>query len=301
MSELKIGIIGLDTSHVIAFTGLLNDPEHPGHIDGGKVVAAFPGGSPDMPLSRDRVEGYTNELKEKHNLEICPSINSLLSRVDAVLLESVDGRVHLKQFSEIAESKKPVFIDKPFTTSVADAKKLRDLAGKTGTPVFSSSSLRYDRNIYAESTSNEGGKVTGAQAYGPAGYVESVPGLFWYGIHSVEILFAMMGPGCERVYCIGNDTTDVVVGVWKDGRIGTVRGIREGKADFGCLVYREEAIRNVAATVDGTYYYDMVKNIIEFFRTGQSPLPVDETVEIMSFMEAANKSRSEGGKEFSIS
>jgi hypothetical protein len=209
----------------------------------------------------------------------------------------VDGQVHLKQFREIAESKKPVFIDKPFTTSMADAKELRDIACKTGTPVFSSSSLRYDRNIFTESASDEGGEVTGAQAYGPASYVEGVSGLFWYGIHSAEILFSMMGPGCDYIYCVGNDTADVVVGVWKDGRIGSIRGICKGKSDFGCIVYREEAIKNIAATIDGTYYYDMVKHILDFFRTGQSPVPIDETVEIISFIEAANKSRNDGGKE----
>jgi len=301
MEEMKIGIIGADTSHVIAFTDLINNPQNPGHIPGGRVVAVFPGGSPDMPISRDRVEGFTKELSEKHNVEICPSIEVLASKVDAVLLESADGRLHLEQFRKIADTKKPVFIDKPFAVSRDDAVEIKNIALKNQAPVFSSSSLRYDKNICEEWTSDKDGPVIGAQAYGGAEYTEGVPGLFWYGIHSAEILFSMMGSGCKCVSCIGNDDADIVVGTWKDGRIGTLRGIRKGKAQFGCLVYRENNIKNIPATTDGTGYYGLVENIMNFFHTGTSPVPLDVTIEIISFLEAANKSKAAGGKEYPCS
>ena len=66
--ELRIGMIGLDTSHVTAFTALLNDPKSPNHVSGAKVVAAFKGGSPDIESSWSRVEGYTKELREKYGV-----------------------------------------------------------------------------------------------------------------------------------------------------------------------------------------------------------------------------------------
>jgi hypothetical protein len=55
-------MIGLDTSHVPAFTDCINNPENPQHVPGGKVVAAVKGGSLDITSSRDRVEGYTKQV-----------------------------------------------------------------------------------------------------------------------------------------------------------------------------------------------------------------------------------------------
>src|SRR4051794_27040533 len=111
--SLRAGIIGLDTSHAVAFTQLLNDPHSKGELAGVRVVAAFPGGSPDIPSSRDRVGGYTKDLREKYGVEIVDSIEDLLKKVDVVLLESVDGRPHLAQARPVFQAHKPVFIDKP--------------------------------------------------------------------------------------------------------------------------------------------------------------------------------------------
>src|SRR5690606_2549499 len=92
---LKVGIIGLDTSHVVAFTKGMNDPKATGDLAKMNVVAAYPGGSPDIPSSRDRVEGFTDRLREM-GVEIVDSIPQLLEKVDAVMLESLDGRPHLQ-------------------------------------------------------------------------------------------------------------------------------------------------------------------------------------------------------------
>ena len=136
---LKVGIIGLDTSHVAAFTQLLNDPKADGDLAGIRVVAAFPGGSKDIESSRSRVEGFTKTLKEKHGVEVVNSIDELLGKVDVVLLESVDGRPHLEQARPVIKAKKPVFIDKPVGGTLADAIEIFDLAKANNVPVFSSS------------------------------------------------------------------------------------------------------------------------------------------------------------------
>jgi hypothetical protein len=88
---LRAGIIGCDTSHVPAFTKLFNNPDAEQSLAGVRVVAAFPGGSQDIPKSRDRVEGYTEELRGM-GIEIIDSIESLLEKVDVVLLMSIDGQ-----------------------------------------------------------------------------------------------------------------------------------------------------------------------------------------------------------------
>ena len=139
----RVGIIGLDTSHVVAFTKSLNNPADPQYVPGLRVVAAFKGGSPDMKQSWDRVEGYTTELRDKWHVEIVDDIPTLCSKVDAVLLESVDGRPHLAQVKPVFAAHKPVFIDKPLAGSYKDAREIADLGKAAGVPWFTASSLRF--------------------------------------------------------------------------------------------------------------------------------------------------------------
>src|SRR4029077_4375343 len=91
-ADLRIGIIGCDTSHVTAFTENLNNPSAKDHVAGGKEVAAYKGGSPDIPESANRLEGYVKTLTEKYGVKMYDSIEEMCTNVDAVLLESLDGR-----------------------------------------------------------------------------------------------------------------------------------------------------------------------------------------------------------------
>jgi len=137
--RIKAGMIGLDTSHVIEFTKLLHDPKAKGELAEMRIVAGFPGGSPDMPKSWDRVKGYTEQLRGM-GVEIVDSIDELLKRVDVVLLESVDGRPHLEQARPVIEAGKPWFIDKPMADTLADAMRIFRLAKEKNVPVYSASS-----------------------------------------------------------------------------------------------------------------------------------------------------------------
>ena len=289
---LRAGIIGCDTSHVPAFTKVLNAPDAQGPLAGVRVVAAFPGGSEDIPSSRDRVAGYTDTLR-KMGIEITDSIDDLLDRVDVVLLESVDGRPHLEQARPVLKAGKPLFIDKPFAGSLADAVEIFQLAKKYGTPCFSSSSLRY--GPATELARQEGyiGKLLGCDAYSPCALESHHPDLFWYGIHGVEILFTAMGPGCQQVTRLQTEGTEFVVGVWADGRIGTFRGMREGKHDYGATLFGSKMIKH-APGYNG--YEPLVVEIARFFATGKPPVSASETLEIYAFMEAADESKRQGGK-----
>ncbi len=240
----KIGIIGLDTSHVSAFSKLLNDPKR----EGMKVVAAFPGGSPDIESSHSRVAGFTAELK-KLNVEMVDSIPDLISKVDAILLESVDGRPHLAQALPVLKSGKPMFIDKPLAGTLADAIAIDMLAKKYNARWFSSSSLRFAPSIYRYRIDEALSKsVRGADAWSPCSLEKTHPDLFWYGVHGVEVLYTIMGEGCETVTRTAAGNTDLVVGVWKGGRVGTFRGIRDGKADYGAVVFGDKSIELAAST-----------------------------------------------------
>src|SRR5262245_30606129 len=292
--EHKIGIIGCDTSHVTAFTKLLNDKSDPNHVPGARVVAAFKGGSPDVESSRTRIDRFTAELKDKWGVEIVDSIEDLCKKVDAVLLESVDGRPHLNQVRPVFVAKKRVFIDKPFSASYADAREIVRLSRESGTPFFSSSSLRFATDLQAMKRDDKLGSMLGAFTYGPAPTEPHHPDLFWYGIHAVEMLYTLMGPGCESVTRVNTNGADVVIGKWKDGRVGTMRGIREGKQDYGAVAFGAKA--NLATPMPmKSDYRDLLVEIVKFFQPGAPPVPPDETLEMMAFMEAAAISNAKGG------
>lgn len=290
---LRLGIIGLDTSHVIAFTELLNDPSNPQHVPGAKVVAAFKGGSPDNETSRKYLEQYTSELRDKWKVEIVPDIPALCRMVDAVLLESVDGRPHLQQVKPVLAARKPVFIDKPLSASYKDAKEIAHLADEAGVPWFSSSGLRFWEETVRVKNSPKVGRVVGVDVYGPSPTEPHHPDLMWYGIHPVEMLFTIMGGGCEAVTRVHTQGTDVVIGKWKDGRLGMVRGIRDGRMDYGITVFGDKGI---VKTEERPYSYrPLLVEIIKFFQTGVAPVRSADTLEMFAFMEAADLSKSRGG------
>lgn len=300
---IRVGLIGLDTSHAGAFTELLNDPARPDHIPGARVVAAVKGGSPDVEASASRVERFTADLRDKWKIELVDSIDELVRRVDAVILTSVDGRVHLAQARPVLAARKPLFVDKPFTASVRDGVELARLARANGTPMFSSSSQRFTDDVQAIKRDPRVEEVIGAITWGPATLEPHHPDLFWYGIHAVETLYTFMGTGCERVTRTYTTGADVVVGQWKNGRIGVVRGIRDGAPPYGQVIFGRKAV--VSAPPSNTSpkrssYHGLVSAIVEFFRTGRSPVPIDETLEIMAFMEAADLSKARNGAPVAI-
>ncbi|HJT31079.1 MAG TPA: Gfo/Idh/MocA family oxidoreductase [Pirellulales bacterium] len=294
---IRVGIIGLDTSHVTAFTSVLNNPEAAGDLAGVKVVAGFPGGSPDLPDSRNRVEKFTSELRDKYGVEIVDSIEALLPNVDAVLLESVDGRPHLEQAKPVIAAKKPLFIDKPVAGSLADAIEIFRLARENGVPCFSSSSLRFSPGIAGMGHNEQIGDVLGCDAFSPCSLEPHHPDLFWYGIHGVEALFTIMGPGCVTVTRVQTQNTELVTGVWRDGRIGTYRGLRSGKPEYGAIVFGSKS-NGPSGGYGG--YEPLLVEIAKFFKTGKPPVSADETIEIMAFMEAADESKRQGGRPVTI-
>jgi predicted dehydrogenase len=290
----RIGIIGLDTSHVTAFTKFINDPAK---NNGCKVVAGYPGGSPDIHDSASRVEKFTEELRDKYGVEIVGSIEELCQKVDGVLLESVDGRPHLKQAKPVIAAKKPLFIDKPMAGNLADVLEIFRLANENTVPCWSSSSLRYAPAIVEMKETDTVGQVLGCDVFSPCSLEEHHPDLYWYGVHGVEMLFTVMGTGCETVRRVQTKDCEFVVGIWKGERVGTYRGIRTGKSTYGVTILGAKAI--VQSDKYGGYE-PLVDEIIKFFKTGKVPVPQEETIEIFAFMSAADESKAKGGAAVSI-
>lgn len=290
-APLRIGIIGCDTSHCVEFTSRLNDPAHSGHVPGARVVVAHPSMSPDMPWSRNRAEGFVRDLHEKYNVRITPSMDELLGACDAVLLCSLDGRLHPAQARPVLEAHKPVFVDKPVAASLADSAALYRLAEQTGTPMFSSSAIRWYPSII-ELTQADVGTLRSAISYGPSPLEPSHPDLFFYGIHPTEALFTVLGPGCRSVQRTTTRDTSVVIGEWADGKVGTLHVLHRWPAEYKVIKFGDERIVEQSGSGD---YTPLLREIITFFQTGIPPVTAAHTLEIYAFMEAADESKRRGG------
>ena len=282
----RLGMIGLDTSHVPNFTRIINDPANNYNM---KVIYAYKGGSPTVPLSADRVDKFTKEITEKFGVQLVDSIEQLCEKVDGVLLESVDGRQHLEQIRPVLAAQKPVFIDKPMAASLEDVLEIFRLAKLNNVPVWSSSCLRYGDDTLAARSNPQVGQIYGCDVYGECPIEDYLPDMFWYGIHGAEALFSTMGPGLKTVTRIHTEDADLVVGVWKDGRIGTYRGIRRPPdIGFGGTAFGE---KKIVPCGENSHYEPLCQEIVKFFQTGKPPVEPRETIEIFAFMAAAEKSK----------
>lgn len=310
MTPLNIGIIGTDSSHCMAFTELLNNPQAEYHVPGGKVVAAFLGGSADFPLSAKRVEGFMTTLETKYGIQRYSSLEQVAAACDAILLTSADGRVHLEQFKAIAPYGKPVFIDKPLALSYETAQQIFVIAKQHGIPLMSSSALRYAEQLTSELQHEHAAEVTGADITGPLVVEPTQSYYYWYGIHAVEMLYAIMGSGCLEVNVTtaeayaeedaaedaaeecGVEKYDLISAKWKDGRLATVKLSRQPETGFGAKVYRAESTSGIEINSQAKpFYASLLEQIMELFYTRSSPLDWRETLEVIRFVEAAEQSR----------
>lgn len=307
---MRIGIIGLDTSHSVAFAKLLNEPDAPGHVPGGRIVAAVKTFSPDMPASAERVEGYAATMVKEFGVQLVPSIEELCEAVDAVLIESLDGRAHLEQARRVFAAGKPVFIDKPIGGTLRDVMEIFRLAQRLNVPVFSSSAYRFYESLVALRKADVG-EVRAAISYGPAYLDEHHPDLFFYGVHPVEALYTVLGRGCESVVRSHTADSDVVTGAWSGGRLGVLHGLRTKAIPhkvtvFGSTGFVEQqptgerfsafGALGAAKLSGGDSYVSLLRQIMDFFRSGVPPVAAEETIEMFAFMEAADESKRRGGQ-----
>jgi predicted dehydrogenase len=289
--DFKIGIIGLDTSHSPAFTKYINDPERES-MHNVQVIAAYPFGSKRIESSASRIPEYTEQAKTM-GLTITESISSLIDQVDGILLETNDGALHLEQALEVIEARKPLFIDKPVAAGLEDVIRIYEAAKDNHVPLFSSSSLRYLKNAQDVRNNQVIGDIAGASTYCPEHWEPSHTDLYWYGIHGVEMLYTIMNTGCQSVKRILTENTDLVIGKWSGERLGTFRGDLLGRQQYGGTAFGTKGVMDV-----GTYegYGMLIEKIIEFFRTGISPVDDAETLELYTFMEAADVCKQRKGE-----
>jgi predicted dehydrogenase len=295
MSDIKIGLVGLDTSHVPAFCKCLNKPGEAEHVPGGRVVAGFPGGSKDFELSFGRVEKFTTQIRDDFGVQIMSSPEAVAEAVDMVFITAVDGRTHLDYVRKTISLRKPTFIDKPFATSSSDAREMFKLAEQHGAPMMSSSSLRYAQTLNDALANDSDGHIVGCDVFGPMNIEPTQGGLFGYGIHSVEMVNRVMGRGAREVKATTTEHHDVITATYPDGRIASIRGLRGAHHHFGVTIHREKGFQPVdCASGKRSWYSSMLEAIMRTLPRGKSDIDPADTLEVVRLIEAANESRASG-------
>ncbi|HZP80364.1 MAG TPA: Gfo/Idh/MocA family oxidoreductase [Chthonomonadaceae bacterium] len=290
---IRVGLVDFDTSHVEAFTQRLNHLDVPESewVEGAKVVAGCPGDSDIMP---ERIPGYTEKLRG-YGVELVERPGDLFGKIDAVMIESQQGSRHLERARPFLEAGVPTYVDKPFAPDVEQAEAMIALAEKHNTPLMSCSSLRYDPKVAeALAKRSEYGRLLSADVWGSAATHEGNPGLLHYGIHAVEILYALMGPGCRQVQACISEQGEAVIGLWSSGHVGVYRGLREGSGGFGFTAHYEKG--HFPTIVDGAACYrEMLKVVVQMFETRKPPIEYATMREIIAFIQAARESKAQGG------
>lgn len=287
---LRIGLIGLDTSHAGSFTEVLNGPNS--REPAARVVCAFPGGTPDWEMSWSRIEGITAQVKAL-GVEIVPTPEAVARDSDLIFITEVDGRMHPDLLERVAAQGKPVFVDKPFATNVKDATRMLDLAKAHDIPLMSCSALRYAEALTKALADESGGAITGVDVFGPMALQDAAPGLLWYGVHGMEIIVRVMGIGCREIQAINNgENGEVHTMTWGDGRLATYRGLRKSHSGFGAVIHREKSFQLIDMAAGGqSYYVGMLDAILRCLPAGRSDVPAAEMLEVVRLMEAGNQAR----------
>ncbi len=295
---VRLGMVGLDTSHVPEFTRLINGPSQVAPGGRVRIVAALPAGNPEFPLSRDRVEGYTEAVRNL-GVRLVSSLEELLEQVDGVMVQSVDGGQHLAQAAPVFAAGKPIFIDKPLAGSLRDVLEIAALGDRYRVPWFTASSLRYTGGFPELRVDRRLDRILGCDVYGPCRTVPGHPDLFWYGVHGVDLLYSLLGCGCQTVSAVRTEHTEHVTGLWSAGRVGTFRGLRGAPVEtgWGVTVSGCSAVVQTARTYD---YEPLVREIVQFFLSGIAPVSPAEMVEVFAFMEAAEESCRRGGSSVAL-
>lgn len=305
---VRVGVLGLDNYQAVAYTQLFNNPKATGDLSGLRVVAAYA-----SPPSDDIEESTTNlprwkEQIVKFDVKLVDSVGDLLRQCDAVMIMSLDGRKHREQAAAVLKAGKRLYIGRPLAAQWDDAVAIVRLAHETKTPCWTSSQHRFSPGFIGMKNHPEVGKVLGCDVYGGCPLHPSHADLYWHALHSIETLYAIMGPGCVSVSCTSTPYAEAITGVWDDGRVGTYRGIKKGALKYSATVFGDKGV-----SVSGVYghgvptkgvvplndkymgYEGIAVEMAKFFKGGSAPVNMNETLEIFAFMEAAHASKQKQG------
>ena len=316
---VRLGILGFDNYQAVEYVQMYNNPKAEGDLAGLRVTAAYPVVSDDYPKSAELTAMWQKQMLSVNAnpkdpataipvVEIVNSIEELLKRCDAVMIWSLDGRKHLAQATAVLKAGKPLFIGRPIASSPEDAIAIFKVAAETKVPCWTCSQHRYSPGFFGMRNHAEVGKVLGCDVYGGYDVNATDADKFTRSIHSIETLYTIMGPGVVKVSCQSSPTAESVTAVWKDGRVATYRGVKQGAVKYSATVFGDKGVSTAGiyghgVPVNGIVptndkymgYGGLAIEMAKFFKGAPAPVTAEETLEMYALMQAADQSRAQNG------
>ncbi len=286
---MRLGVIGCDSSHLPEFSKRVNQL-HQKRRTPVKVTGFWTDGRHDLP--EESVEKWKLQTKA-YGVAQVDSLDQLLDQCDGVMVLSVNGQRHLEHALPALQRGLPTYIDKPLTCDLAQAKKLLAASQRYGARCYSASSLRFALEV--EQLERAGlGRLLTVEAVGPGELNPAMPGLFYYGVHTVEMVDALWGPGVNRVRCVRTAERDLVDLQYHDGRVAHLRMERAGSYTFAATVHGEKGLAQFKVDF-GPVYDRLIAGLVRFFEGGPEPVTLERIVENVAVMAAGNRSMEQNG------
>ena len=283
----RIGIVGSDNSHAIAFSQLLNREEgyNGMRLEGARVTHLW-GVEPE----RNEEVAELGEIPH-----ITETTEEMMGGVDGIICVLRDGALHKDAVMPFLKAGMPVFVDKPLATTVADVDAMLDTAQRTGVGFSSFSTLRFEHGYQewiAEARENEGNAITGVST-GPGDLESQYSGIFFYGIHAVELMLERWGYGVEAVTAVPSGRSVQAVCRYDNGLLVTLNLVNGGRQGFRLYSFGDSGASE--HTVDTrTNYRDGLTIALDVLREGAWPLTPDQLREPVQILAAIDESVSSG-------
>ncbi len=279
---MKIGIIGAENSHTAAIAKVINVEKH---IKGCTVDYVW-GETPEFAKAAAEAGRIPN---------IARTPKHMLGKVDAVVVDHRHAKYHLPAVWPFVEAGVPTFVDKPFCYRSAEGKKFLDMAKQKGTPVTSFSVLpHYDSFEAFLKRLPKLGKIISATSYGPCDLESQWGGVFFYGIHQVDIMLHAFGYDVEAVQVSKNGQNATGQLFYPSGLIATMALIKEGCKGFGIAAVG--TADTFFTTLEGgtNPYLKGARIFTSMFKTGKEPLTYEQILRPVQILEAMEKSVKSG-------
>ncbi|MCX6986490.1 MAG: Gfo/Idh/MocA family oxidoreductase [Lentisphaerae bacterium] len=290
--EIKVALIGLDTSHTIEFARRIQAPDCPPDqkVSGLRATACLRFSTPFQ--NEDGLNTRQKQL-EDWGIKVTTDFNDAVKGCDAIMLEINDASYHLEYFKKCATLGKPIFLDKPLADNIENGLEIVRLAKENKVNAISASSLRFDAGLIK--ACGEMPKPTLVSVYGPLGIAPAGSSIVWYGVHAFEMLEKAMGKGSACVTVRTDGPGVVAIVDYPDKKRGVVELTKDAWIYGGTLRDSETAISYSVAA--GSLYANIMKEIEKFFRTGKASFNLEDTVEVMAMLDAAERSFKSGKTE----
>lgn len=237
------------------------------------VDVAYAWAETDKPDGMD-----TQAWCEKYNVERLDTIEELIEKSDYIIVLSPDNPEHHERLSKLAlMSGKPVYIDKTFSPDFASGVRMFELSEKHNTPMFSSSALRFAEGFadYPDEKVNRE-NIEYVATLGP-GYFDN------YSVHQLEMIVSLMGTGANRLKSLSTENGRMLVIEYEGGKRASMLQLQD--VPFQAAIQLKDGSGVLVNSFD-QMFPRLIGAILDFFETGNIPVPKEETLEIMAIIEA---------------